>query len=78
MVYTTTSSAEPPSVMSRLRVSAGQAAELALPIRLSCKQLSKVYVFSAHKISQFVVLLFPNGISHFKILAMPSVGALRF
>ena len=55
---------------SGLRVSA-QAAEPASPIRLWCKKLPNIYVFSAHMIFKTFCAPFPGRISHFKILAMP-------
>ena len=53
-----------------LRVSV-QPAKPASPIRLLCKEIPKVYEFSAHKIFTTFCAPFPNRISHFKILAMP-------
>ena len=43
----------------------------ALPIRFLYEELSNVYVFSVHKMFTTFCALFPNRISHFKILAMP-------
>ena len=57
VVYATASLEEQPSVTSRLRASI-QPAKPASLIRLLCEQLPKVYVFSAHKVSQLTVFLF--------------------
>ena len=75
IVYTTASPEEPPSVTSRLRVSV-QPAKPASPIRLLCEELSKIYVFSAHKIFTTFCAPFCNRISDIKILAMPQVYVL--
>ena len=48
-----------------------QPAKPVLLIRLLSKELPNVYVFSAHKIFTTLCTVFPNKISHFKILAMP-------
>ena len=58
----------PLSVASGLRVSI-QPVKPAFP--LLYEELSKVYVFSAHKIFTTFCAHFLIGISHFKILAMP-------
>ena len=62
--------AETPLVTSGLRVSV-QPAKPALPIRFLYEELPNVCVFSAHKIFTTFCFLFPNRISHFKILIMP-------
>ena len=64
----TASPKETPSVTLGLGVSV-QPAKPSLPIR--CLYKTNVYVFSAHKIFTTFCALFPNRISHFKILAMP-------
>ena len=46
-----------------------QPAKAALHIRLLYEELPKV--FSAHKMFATFCVPFPNGISHFKIVAMP-------
>ena len=66
----TASSEEPLLVTSGLRVLV-QPAKPALPLRFLYDELSNVYVFSAHKMFTTLCAPFPNGISHFKILAMP-------
>ena len=70
IVYKTASPAETPSVTSGLRVLI-QTAKPALPIRFLYEELQNVYVFCAHKMSTTFCAPFPNGISHFKILATP-------
>ena len=70
IVHTTASPKEPPSVTSGLRVSA-QPAKPALLIRLLYEQLPKVHALCAHGMFTTFCVLFPNSISHFKILAMP-------
>ena len=70
--YMTASPEEPPSVTLRLRV----CVQPASPIRTLCDQLRKVYVFSPHKIFTNFCAPFPNRISHFKILTMPSIYVL--
>ena len=64
------SPAETPSVTSGLRMSV-QPAKLASPSRLLCEELPKVCVFSVRKVFTTWYAPFPNGISHFEILAMP-------
>ena len=66
MGYMTASAENPISVTSGLRMSVQPAS----PIRLLCEQLPKVDVFSAHKIFTTFCAVFPNRISHLKILAM--------
>ena len=66
----TASPAEPQSVTSGLRMSV-QLTKPASPIRLLCKQLPKVDVFSLHKIFTTFRAPFPNIISCFKVLATP-------
>ena len=48
-----------------------QAAKPASPIRVLYEKLPNVYVFSTHKMFTTICAPFLNGISHFKILAMP-------
>ena len=45
-------------------------AKLASPVRFLYKQLPKVNVYSAGKIFMTLCAPFPNGIFHFKVLAM--------
>ena len=70
IAYTAASPEESPSVTSELRVSV-QPANPASPTRLLYEELSKIYVFSAHKVFTTFCALFPNRISRFKIVAMP-------
>ena len=70
IVYTTTSPTEPPSVTSGLRM-AFQPTNPALPIRLFCKELPNVYVFSEDRIFTTFCAPFSNRISCFKIVATP-------
>ena len=48
-----------------------QPAKPALPLRLLCEQLPKVYVFSAHMMFATFCAPFPDRMFHFKIAAMP-------
>ena len=66
----TASSEEPILVTSGLRVRV-QPAKPVLPLRFLYDELPNVYVFSAHKMFTTLCAPFPNGISHFKIPAMP-------
>ena len=71
----TASLAETSSVTLGLRVSV-QPAKPASSIRLLCKQLPNVYVFSAHKTFTTFCAPFLSRISHFKILARPLIYVL--
>ena len=67
--YTMASLEESPSATLGLGVSV-QPAKLASPVRLLGKELTKAFVFSAHKMFATFCASFPNTISHFKILAV--------
>ena len=60
---------------SGLRVSV-QPAKPASPIRFLYEQLPNVYVLYAYKMFMTFCAPFRNGISHFKILAMPYIYVL--
>ena len=51
--------------------SVGSAGKPALPNRIFCKQLPKVYVLSAQKVFKTFCAPFLSRIFHFMILAMP-------
>ena len=55
-----------------------QPAKPASPIRLLCEQLPNIYVFFAHEIFTTFCALFPNRISHLKILAVLSVYVMVY
>ena len=75
IVYMTASPAKSPSVTSGLIVSV-HPAKPALPIGFLYEELPNVYVFSAHGMFTTFCAPFPNRISYFKILAMPSIYVL--